>query len=380
MTDQYTEVSTQGYFSRLAGSFVGVLIGIVLLIAGAILLYWNEGRAVDALVALDRGAKQVVAIDADKVEAANDGKLVYLRGDLATRDGARDPLFNVAGNGLIRVKRDVEMYQWREETHSESQSHVGGSKTTTTTYTYTKEWSSTPIRSSAFHHPEGHANPSMAVNSAFFDARDAKLGAYRLGASVLSRMSAFTPLDPGTASLPPGYQRDGDGLYRGVDPANPAVGDLRVHFAGLQPQAYSVVAGLASGTLSGYRGARDYEIALAEPGVVSSEQLFKAQEHSEKIVTWILRAVGFVVIFIGLVLIAQPIATVLAFLPFFENIAEAGIFLMAVMLAVPLTLLIVAVAWLAHRPLIGAVLIAAAAASAFVFPRVRRAAPTRPQS
>src|SRR5258705_13600702 len=44
--DRYVEVSRQGYFSRLANSFVGILIGFVLAIGAIPLLWWNEGHAV----------------------------------------------------------------------------------------------------------------------------------------------------------------------------------------------------------------------------------------------------------------------------------------------------------------------------------------------
>ena len=46
------------------------------------------------------------------------------------------------------------MYQWKEESHSESQDNLGGSETTTTTYPYDKIWSDSPIDSSYFKKPE----------------------------------------------------------------------------------------------------------------------------------------------------------------------------------------------------------------------------------
>jgi hypothetical protein len=370
MSDQYTEVTTQGYFSRLGGSLIGVLIGLLLVPAAVILLYWNEGRAVDALVALDLGAKQVIEVSAGSPDPAADGKLVHMTGELAAPNPARDPVFGVTGAGLVRLRRNVEMYQWREETHSETHENVGGSKTTETTYTYRRDWSATPLVSSGFHHPEGHANPAMTVNSQTFDASETRLGAYRLSPALLSQISAFTAQDPG-AAIPDGYRRDGDALYRGNDPANPAVGDLRIRFEAVPAQTYSVVAALAGGALAEYRGARDVTIALAAPGVVSAAQQFKAKVAEENTWTWILRGAGFVAMLIGFLLVARPVSMVLAILPFVEGIAEAGAFLIALILAIPLTCLIIAIAWIAHRPVIGGLLIVAAIGAFLLLHRLR---------
>ena len=40
----------------------------------------------------------------------------------------------------IKLRRNVEMYQWEEHEHSETEKNTGGSTTTKTTYTYTKDW------------------------------------------------------------------------------------------------------------------------------------------------------------------------------------------------------------------------------------------------
>jgi hypothetical protein len=79
---------------------------------------------------------------------------------------------------------------------------------------------------------------------------------------------------------------------------------------------------------------------------------------------------------IAFAMIASPLSMIFAFLPFLEGIVETGTFLIAVTFAVPLTLLTIAVAWIAHRPLMGTGLIAAAVAALVLFQRMhRRSAP-----
>ncbi|HLY55046.1 MAG TPA: TMEM43 family protein [Stellaceae bacterium] len=371
MSDQFTEVTSQGYFSRLGGSFFGVLIGFVLVAGSVFLLYWNEGRAVQAIGALERAQKEVVEIKADPADGAANTRLVHVSGDMTAAQPARDAKFGVTGPGLARLRRTAEMYQWKQEEHEESHTSVGGTKTTEKTYTYTKVWSEEPIDSSSFK-ADNHRNPPMPVRSETFDGGDVKLGAYRLEPSVLDQVDAFKPFDGSGGEAPAGWRRDGDEFYHGAGPGSPAIGDVRVRFTAVPGQTISVVAKLAGGALVEYRDPDGYRIALVEPGTVSADELFKAKQQEENLWTWILRGAGFVLMLIGFMLIAGPISMVLAFLPFLEGIAETGVFIVAVTISVPLTLVVVAVAWIAHRPVYGIGLLVAAVGAFILFRRMHK--------
>ncbi|HTB43431.1 MAG TPA: TMEM43 family protein, partial [Acetobacteraceae bacterium] len=55
---------------------------------------------------------------------------------------------------------------------------------------------------------------------------------------------------------------------------------------------------------------------------------------------------------------------------FLESMVGAGAFLVALTLAVPITLLTIAIAWIAHRPLVGVGLLVAAAVALFLLGRM----------
>src|SRR3954452_11490469 len=98
MSDEYsndsvTEVTTTGGLQRIGQSIVGALIGLLLVIGSVVLLWWNEGGAVDVIRALDRGAKQLVEAQAAAVDPAKDGKLVHISGMMETKAPARDNVF-----------------------------------------------------------------------------------------------------------------------------------------------------------------------------------------------------------------------------------------------------------------------------------------------
>jgi hypothetical protein len=94
--------------------------------------------------------------------------------------------------------------------------------------------------------------------------------------------------------------------------------------------------------------------------------------------TWILRGVGFVVMLIGFCLIGGPLAALAAVIPFLEGVVDVGVFLVAFMVSVPLSLFIIAMAWFAHRPLLSGVLVAAGIGAAVLIRMLRRSRARRP--
>jgi hypothetical protein len=359
MSDQFTEVTTEGYGQRLGGSLVAALFGLILLPVAIGLLYWNEGRAVTAMRALSQGASSIVEANAAAPDPAANGKLVHVTGTMQAATAARDPEFGVTAPGLLRLSRTAEMYQWKQDSSSRTEQSIGGTKTTETTYTYQRVWSSQALNSSAYKEPENHRNPPMNVRSAVFDGGQVTLGAYRVDPSVLARVSNYSALQPQTAP-PPDYRLSGDAFYRGQDPDQPAIGDVRVRFTAIPAQTVSVAAAQSDGTLTEFRAANGYTVVLAAPGVVSAAALFQDARQAAGTLTWILRGVGFVVLLVGLLCLASPLTTLFAVLPFLESFVGAGAFLVALTLAVPITLITIGVAWIAHRPLVGGGLLAGA--------------------
>jgi len=373
--DSVVETTERGWFGRLGGSVAGAFIGFLMVVGSIVLLSWNEGRAVDAIIALNAGAKAVRSVPADAVQPTNEGKLVHVSGAVAVPGRLNDPVFNVGHPSALRLERTVEMYQWRQTDENKSEKSVGGSETTTTTYRYVKEWSERPIDSSAFKRPDGHRNPPMPYRSATIEARGARLGAFALDPSLVKQVSAFERLGPDpSAVLPQGFAWVGEQLYRGAVPDQPQVGDLRVGFRVVPVQTFSVVGAQMNGTLTGFPGERGQTITLVEAGTRSADTMFQHAKADEATLTWILRAVGFFVMLFGVLFMASPILWLASLLPFLESLVGAAAFGVAVVVSVPLTLTVVALAWLAHRPLIGAGLIVAGIVLAAV---IRRVLPSR---
>jgi len=166
MSDSYTEVTTESWGSRLMGSIKSVLFGIVLFLAAFVVIWWNEGRAVKTAKGLDEGAALVETIASEPLDVNKDGKLVHLTGAVTTEERLLDQEFAIDVNAL-KLRRVVEMYQWKENEKTTEKKKVGGSVEKTTTYTYEKTWSSSLINSDGFKIPEDHVNPAAMLYSSY---------------------------------------------------------------------------------------------------------------------------------------------------------------------------------------------------------------------
>ncbi|MEI8400675.1 MAG: TMEM43 family protein [Alcaligenaceae bacterium] len=363
-TDSITETTTTGWLSRMGSSLVGMLFGIVLLPCAIFLLSWNEGRAVTAATGLKRGLSAIIEVSADSINQQNNSKLVYLNGTATGVTPAVDPWNKLSATGLLRLHRKVEMYQWLEKESETKSNNVGGSQTTQKTYTYSLGWAQSAHNSAQFKVPAGHQNPAMPLKSQTFDANPVKVGAFTLDNSLVQELNNFESVEALTQA-PAGYTLQGNMLYKGVNPDQPALGDLRVTYSAIGAQTYSIAAQQHNSALTTYHDAKnDYEIALIEPGVVSAQKLFADQASTEILITWAWRIGGFVMLLLGFSMIMAPLAMLVAFLPVLEGIVGFGTFFVAVCLAIPITLITIAVAWIASRPLLGGgILLVAVAAT-----------------
>jgi hypothetical protein len=369
MADRFTETSTQGFGSRIANSLVGLVVGPLLVIGAIVLLWWNEGRAVHAITGLKDAASQVVEAEASGPSPVNDGKLVHVVGTATAQAPIQDADVGIGFADQVGVARTAEMYQWKETKTERTQENVGGSSTTTTTYDYTREWSEDALDSAAFKYPDGHQNPAMPFRSKRFAASDAKLGGWTLGADVLDRIDYTQALTP---DAPSGWTLSGENYYRG-DPAAPKVGDMRVRYVGLPSGAtISVLAKQSGNGFAAFTTKNGYQVELAAVGDHSAAALIENQRKAEALLTWVLRGVGMLLMFVGIAVFLAPLSTIASVIPLFGRIVGGAAALVALVIAIPLSILVIAFAWLTYRPLIGGSLMLLALAVGYALWRWRK--------
>ena len=434
-----TEVTEEGWGSRLGKSFGGVIVGIILFFGSIALLWWNEGRAVTTAKALAEGEGNVVAVkDISKVDSANAGKLVHMSGEAATTETLTDPTFALSKNA-IGLSRKVEYYQWVEHKSEKREKQMGGSEKVITTYTYSKEWVGTPQDSSAYKEA-GHENRVFMTLPGKGDcdvrAKEVSFGAFKLTSGQISRIGGAEPVSLEEYTIPVAMANNaevqgGNTLYlhmnpgRVVQPVQPVVtattdqpapvndgqpvattvpapvegqpvaqpvqqptivfdteaqiGDMRVQWSFVAPQrTISLVAVQVNNTFEPYT-AEDGggEVDLLTDGVKSAKAMFNDAKSANTMLTWILRGVGFFAMFIGLSMLVAPLEVICDVLPFLGNIVGAVSKGVCFIIALVISLLDIALAWLFYRPVIGIILLAAVVGVIYLAKKARskKAAP-----
>ncbi len=382
MNDRITVTSRQSWLSRLGGSLRGIVIGIVLFLAGWPLLWWNEGRAVITARSLAEGAGLVLSVSAEQVDPAQDGRLIHVSGRAVTDEILVDPDFPGIAVKALNLKRDVQMYQWQERQETKEKKNVGGSTEKETTYTYVKQWSSTLVDSGRLQQPSGHENPSaLPYQGLQTTAAAVMVGAYRLPPTLVRQLQPSEQLwlDDKTALGASAGMRVAQGmLYRGTDPSAPQIGDVRISYSYAPEQDVSIVARQSGQTFAEYRtsdGKRS--IMMLSPGVREAAEMFASAQQANTMLTWALRFGGFLLMLIGLRLVLGPLAVVGDVLPPLGALVRVGTGMVSVAISAVCALLVIGLSWLVYRPLVGLLFLAAAAGAghALDLPRLRQATP-----
>jgi hypothetical protein len=385
MGDTFTVTTRRGWFSRIAGSFVGVIIGILLVLAMILLLFWNEGRAVQTARSLAEGSGAVIDVPADAVDPANQGRLVHATGTVATSETLSDPDFGITAVGVSLARR-AQMYQWKEDTRSETTKKLGGGEETVTTYSYSRGWHDDVQDSSSFKQPQGHENPEMRWRDKTFALSEAAMGAWRLDVQTLSRIGGETPLPltEADAQKVKGALGQGDArivqsrIYLGKDPNSPQVGDQRISYEIVPLGPISVVARQDGSGFAHYQTRAGDALFMVARGTVAAKQMFDDAVAENTVVTWLLRGVGLLLLAIGFGLVMGPIGVIFDVIPFLGSLARLGTGLVAFLLAIAVGTVVIAFAWFWYRPLLALGILAAGALVSWLLVRYGKSRAPRP--
>lgn len=383
----YTEVTSTNWFSRLGNSFKGIGTGILLIVAATVLLWWNEGRTVrtgDAIAEAQMVTEPIPSID--KIDSAFEGKMVYATGRAVTKDELTDPVFGVKVNA-IKLRRKVEYYQWVEHRRSEKRQKLGGGEETVTTYTYSREWVNHPVDSQSFKQMMGHEKKTRIQTEAVdWLAPNVTFGAYRFPAFLTRSIGGEKPLDISLtdtqraelqkAFFAPNASLDAsqvvgqqgasmihtqtNTIYVGREPGSPSIGDVRVTFFETPAAEVSILAKVNGDTFVPFRASNGNTFSRLSMGVQDMNSMFDAAKSSNATMAWILRGLGVVLCIAGFGMIFAPLKVLADVIPLLGSIVGAGTGLVAGLLGSAWSLVIIAIAWIRFRPVLGFCLLGAA--------------------
>lgn len=370
----YTETTSTSYGQRLAGSAKGMIGGLLVFIIGTGLLWWNEGRTVRTAKAIGNAASHVESVaDVSKVDASLNGKLIHASAFADTKDTLTDDMFGVREQA-IKLDRKVEYYQWVEHSQRKKRDKVGGGEETITTYTYEQEWVKKPVNSSNFKESRyRNANRVLSqVEERNEMAHHVTFGAYTLPESFVASISGSEPVEvrmteeqrftwnerlhmlrPKVDTETSLVHTSANTVYLGLSPNSPQVGDVRVTFTKVPPADISLIAQVDGSTFKAYRAKNGQSFSRVQMGTVSADEMIEQARSENNMLTWVLRLVGVLLIVIGLKGMFGLLPMLFKVLPFLGSIVDAGVGLVSWILGLAWSFIIIAIAWLVFRPIIG---------------------------
>jgi hypothetical protein len=381
-----TVTTSTSWFSRLGTSVKNILFGLLLVIGSIVLLFWNEGRAVKTDQSLKEGASAVISVSSEKKDPANEGKLIHFSGLARTPSVLTDVDFGVGGSAL-KLHRIVEVYQWKENTTSNTVEKLGGGTETTTTYSYDKDWSDNLIGSSSFKEAEAHQNPtSKRFEDKEWIAQNVNVGVYTISEDLLNSLSGYQPLtltQEMFATLPSTTQEQlklvGNIIYfQTSDATLPEIGNNRIHYESIAPQVISIIAKQSGAALVPYETKNGRTISMIQTGDETAKEMFAGAVANNQMMTWILRFLGMILMFSGFKMILELLPVVASVIPFIGRILGAGVSLVCALLTLIVSTITIAVAWITYRPLVGIILLLLAGLGYVFLMRTSKKASTKP--
>lgn len=123
----------------------------------------------------------------------------------------------------------------------------------------------------------------------------------RIPADTILNITEYSP------KLHSGEILQGNSIYVGVDPQNAQIGDTRVSYTVATNNLTLSLLGKQSGSnsIESYIAKSGSDISRVEVGTKSATEMFQAAEKENSIMTWIVRALGLLFVFIGFSLFFQ---------------------------------------------------------------------------
>ena len=389
----YTETTTTGYGTRVGNSFKSIGTGFILFCAATALLWWNEGRAVKTAKMLEEaGSSYVEMPNPGKIDASLDGELICGTAMATTEDSLMDKEFGI-GAKAIAIKRHVEYYQWVEHSESKSEDKLGGKEVTTTTYTYSQQWVSSPVQSSQFKDPAyQNKNTVLAtVEDAEQYAENVAFGAYKLNESLIHSISSKEAMELAISddllkqldkNAQTAYERfygvqnkkdydyihvAGNVLYYGKVPGSPQVGDVRVTFEKIVPAKVTVMAVVDGDTFKPFKAKNGKRFETLVMGKKTGDEIIEDAQDANSMWTWMLRIVGIMLVISALKMIFGFLSMILKVVPFLASIMGFGVGIVCTVIGVVWSLIVIAIAWIFYRPVLGIILLLIAGFLVWVF-------------
>ena len=156
-------------------------------------------------------------------------------------------------------------------------------------------------------------------------------------------------------------------LYFGRVPGSPEVGDVRVTFEKVVPAKVTVMAVVDGDSFKPFKAKNGKRFQTRVMGKKSGDEIIEDAQDANTMWTWMLRILGVLLVIGGLKGIFGFVETILKVVPFIAGIFGWGIGLVCTIIGIAWSLIVIAIAWLFYRPLLGIGLLVLAGFLVWVF-------------
>ena len=156
-------------------------------------------------------------------------------------------------------------------------------------------------------------------------------------------------------------------LYIGGNPQSPNIGDIKISYRYTPLGIYSIATKAENRELVDYTTDNGRKFTFIKNGKVSANQIFKDELDSNSLLTWLFRAGGLILMFVGFKLIMGPLSALANIIPMFGSLVSGASSLVALVFTLILGSIIISIAWFASRPIMSLVIIGGAILISMVF-------------
>ena len=159
----------------------------------------------------------------------------------------------------------------------------------------------------------------------------------------------------------------GNVLYFGRVPGSPQVGDVRVTFEKIVPAKVTVMAVVDGDSFKAFKAKNGKRFQTLVMGKKTGDEIIEDAEDANSTLTWILRIVGIMLVISSLKMIFGVLSMILKVVPFLASIMGFGIGIVCTVIGVVWSLIVIAIAWIFYRPVLGIILLVLAGFLVWVF-------------
>jgi len=388
--DDSVETTHQSGFSRLANAMcLAVCVAPLLMIAMICTVGWNEKRAVCEAKALDAGHRLANEVGCSS-SSQHSGSLIFGTCDLQksgttpSNGGGDFSQLTHAGTGL---RSEARIFCCVEEKSSEThKDKVGGGSTTVTKYRYHKGWVSYTDFTSKCRtnfHSSGDATaacglvqnpsswPSGAPISQTKYAGQIKVGPYAIQEpDMISQIKLDTPMTEWSA--PPSWKADSAGSFSSTKWCSQlstlfiqeCIGAVQVSFYSNDwaHKSITFAGDNAKGVISKWTAPNawlcsGFAVGNLKEGTLSKDKFFGQLQDESNGLTWTLRLVGFIFLWVAFALCFGPCEALLDCIPCIgPMLGDCFSGVVCCVACMPATVCFLGIAgamWCVMRPLIG---------------------------